>query len=130
MQTLKSVLVMWPQVKRLSLNILLLVVSLALAVVLFPIGFIWTCIKSKRVYIYLYVIAYSIDQMGNVICAYMFNRLIVKAEVFGNPDETISSVMYQNRECLTFAGRCLYWLIEKIDTGHFEEAFHDKKKTW
>jgi hypothetical protein len=121
---------MWQQAKRLLLNILLLVVSLALAVVLFPIGFIWTCIKSKRVFIYLYVIAYSIDQMGNVVCAYMFNKLIVKAEVFGNPDETISSVMYQNRHRLTTAGKCLYWLIEKIDTGHFEEAFHDKKKTW
>ena len=130
MQTLQNVQAMWQQVKRLSLNILLLAVSLTLAVILFPIGFIWTCIKSKKVFIYLYVIAYSIDQMGNVICAYMFNRLIVKAEVFGNPDETISSVMYQNRHRLTTAGKCLYWLIEKIDTGHFEEAFHDKKKTW
>lgn len=130
MQTSLNVQAMWPKVKRLLLNILLLVVSLGFAVVLFPIGFIWTCIKSKRVFIYLYVIAYSIDQMGNVICAYMFNKLIVKAEVFGNPDETISSVMYQNRHRLTTAGKCLYWLIEKIDTGHFEEAFHDKKKTW
>ena len=130
MQTSQNVQAMWPKVKRLLLNILLLVVSLGFAVVLFPIGFIWTCIKSKRVFIYLYVIAYSIDQMGNVICAYMFNKLIVKAEVFGNPDETISSVMYQNRHRLTTAGKCLYWLIEKIDTGHFEEAFHDKKKTW
>ena len=130
MQTSQNVQAMWQQAKRLLLNILLLAVSLVLAVVLFPIGFIWTCIKSKRVFIYLYVIAYSIDQMGNVICAYMFNKLIVKDEVFGNPDETISSVMYQNRDRLTFAGKCLYWLIEKIDTGHFEEAFYDKKKTW
>jgi len=111
-------------------NIILLIVTILLSAVLFPIGFIWTLIASKRVYLYLYVIAYSIDQMGNVICAYMFNRLIVKAEVFGNPDETISSVMYQNRDSLTTAGKWLYWLIEKIDTGHFEEAFHDKKKTW
>lgn len=115
---------------KLLSNTLLLLVSIALAIVLFPIGFVWTCIKSKRVYIFMYVIAYSIDQMGNVVCAYMFNRLIVKAEVFGNPDETISSVMYQNRHRLTTAGKRLYWLIEKIDTGHFEEAFHDKKKTW
>jgi hypothetical protein len=28
------------------------------------------------------------------------------------------------------AGKVLYWLIEKIDTGHFEEAFKDEKKQW
>jgi len=115
---------------KLLSNTLLLLVSIALAIVLFPIGFVWTCIKSKRVYIFLYVIAYSIDQMGNVVCAYMFNRLIVRAEVFGNPDETISSVMYQNKHRLTLAGKALYWLIEKIDTGHFLEAYQDNKKSW
>ena len=119
-------------VKLLSIvsNVVLLIVTILLSAVLFPIGFFWTLIASKRIYLYLYVIAYSIDQMGNVVCAYMFNRLIVRAEVFGNPDETISSVMYQNKHRLTMAGKALYWLIEKIDTGHFLEAYEDNKKSW
>lgn len=113
---------------RIVRNILLLIVTILLAVVLFPIGFIWTLIKSRKVYIYLYVIAYSIDQMGNVVCAYMFNKLIIKGNYFGNPDETISSVMYERKNELTLFGKLLYHLIEAIDTNHFEEAFKDLKK--
>jgi hypothetical protein len=47
---------------------------------------------------YQYKVAYGIDQLGNVVGAPVFNIILIKKNgyKFGNPDETISSVLGKN----------------------------------
>jgi len=72
--------------------------------------------------IYCLKIAVSIDQLGNVVMKDLFNTLFVQkgAYSFGNRDETISSVIGKNIELkkLSKAGRCLNFVLNKIEMGH------------
>ena len=77
--------------------------------------------------------AISVDQLGNVTCVSVFNRILVRDrlcdkktglmrsfERFGNPDETISSVLGKNKIAgtLTWLGRAIAWILDKIDDNH------------
>lgn len=118
---------------RVLLNLLLVVIATALAIVLLPIGFIWGLIASfinvKPLTGFKYLadsflsIAVSIDQLGNVVCARLFNFVLIKDDFdnpFGNPDETISSVLGKNKlsENLTFVGKALSSLLDALDKNH------------
>ena len=65
---------------------------------------------------YLYDISVSIDQLGSVLCQYLFNDLfIIDGGIkYGNPDETISSTTGRNylNNTLTRKGRLFRFLIE------------------
>lgn len=78
---------------------------------------------------YFYWIAYAIDQLGNVVCQYLFNWcLISKAGYkFGLPDETVSSVLGKNYQLgtLTFAGRCLERFLHFLDENHSVDAIEE-----
>lgn len=62
------------------------------------------------------------DQLGNVVCATLFNLVLIKTGTskFGDPDETISSVIgkakLSNR--LTFVGNALDFFLNLIDKNH------------
>jgi 8-oxo-dGTP diphosphatase len=102
-----------------------LIVAILLAVVLFPIGFVFSMFYPKRGK-YLYRIALGIDQLGNVVCARLFNFFLIDADgyQFGNEDETISSVIGKNKQTntLTMFGMLLDSLLEKIDKNHSIDA--------
>lgn len=123
---------------RLLANIFLLVVAYAIAIVLLPLGFIYTiigilCFQNKkltRIENYLFQIAVTIDQMGNVICAYMFNDVLIRNKYykFGNPDETISSVLGKNKSNLRLIGRVLRWFLDKVEKNHIEKSVEEVKQ--
>ena len=86
--------------------------------------------------------ALAIDQFGNVFFQHLFNITLIKYKVefkinhlddgnidtelrdnpnrFGNPDETISSVLGKNKRenTLTKTGKALDWILDKLDPNH------------
>ena len=107
---------------------LLLILAILLSIILFPIGFVFSMFYPKRDK-YLYKIAFGIDQLGNVVCARLFNFFLIDADgyQFGNEDETISSVIGKNKQAntLTLFGIALDILLEIIDKNHSEEAIEE-----
>ena len=73
---------------------------------------------------YLKEVAYGIDQLGNVVCADLLNLTLIKYKKgsyrFGNPDETISSVLGKNCKLgtLTSVGKILNSILNLIDKNH------------
>ena len=118
---------------KLLINIILASVAFGLALLLFPIGLLFSIIHlivnystkntlSFGVKFFL-AIAISIDQLGNVVCQHLFNHCLIKKESrykFGNVDETISSVLGKNKleKTLTILGIYLLSLLEFIDSNH------------
>lgn len=107
---------------------ILLILAILLAVILFPIGFVFSMFYPKRGK-YMYKIALGIDQLGNVVCARLFNFFLIdiKGHKFGNEDETISSVLGKNKRTntLTLFGIALDALLELIDKNHNIDAIEE-----
>ena len=99
---------------------LLLIVTLLLAGILLPVGFVFGLLWCSRKW--LLNVCIGIDQLGNVVCAELFNRTLIKEDghKFGNPDETISKVLFFNclLERLRWGGKALMHLIP-----HRQRAF-------
>lgn len=111
---------------------ILLLIAIIISVILFPIGFILSLFYSNRKK-YLYNIAVGIDQLGNIVCAQLFNiTLIYPSSIhkFGNIDETISSVIGKNKRAntLTMVGRLLDKLLDAIDKNHSIDAIEEDEK--
>lgn len=112
------------------IGFLLSSVAILLFVIIAPFGFLWQVITNlKGVNKYLFKVAVSIDQMGNVVCNKLFNDVMIKGNLhkFGNPDETISSVIGKNHKSgtLTFFGHSLHYLLNKIEKNHSENAIEE-----
>ena len=107
---------------------ILLIIALCLSVVLLPIGFAFQIITAifKGIDRYLFRIAKSIDQLGNVVCEHLFNVTLIKKNgyKFGNEDVTISHVLGMNEKTntLSFAGKLLAWLLNTIDKDHNQKS--------
>lgn len=139
-------------------SLILLLVALALAVVLLPLGLLWTLGEiwfrfftpsgknspSKKGLWYLWGIFRSvaiwIDQIGNSVCRDLFNRCLITSSwyKFGKVQETISSVLGKNQEIwtLTCLGRAVVWILDWIDRDHCRESIitftslEHKKDEW
>ena len=114
---------------KLVKNVALLLIAILLGTLLLPIGFLYALIRSAfkgRGENYLYKVALSIDQLGNTICADFFNLLLIKGtqNLFGNEDETISSVLGKNQktQTLTFLGKGICFILNSLDKNHVEKA--------
>lgn len=107
---------------------MILIVAILISIILFPIGFIFAMFYSGRRK-YLYNIALSIDQLGNVMCARLFNFFLIDitGHKFGNEDETISSVLGKNKKTntLTALGIALDMFLELIDKNHSIKAIEN-----
>lgn len=107
---------------------LLLIIALCLSVVLLPIGFAFQIVTAlfKAIDKYLFRIAKSIDQLGNVVCEHLLNVSMIKKNgyKFGNEDVTISHVLGVNKlnDTLTWIGQALSWLLNTIEKDHVEKA--------
>lgn len=77
----------------------------------------------KRWNQYLFVLAVSIDQFGNVVLQDLFNDLLITKKAthrFGHEDETISSVLGKNKTTNTLSkpGKILASFFDWIDPNH------------
>lgn len=110
--------------------ILALLTAILLAVILFPVGFIMQIWRGGTKY--LFKIAMGIDQLGNVVCATLFNRTLIKSTgyKFGYEDEVISSVLGKNERdgTLSGAGALICKLLNAIDKGHAERNIEEFEK--
>ena len=107
-----------------------LIAAIIISIILFPIGFILRMFYPKRGK-YLYRIAIGIDQLGNVVCANLFNIILIRScseHKFGDEDETISSVIGKNKLAgtLTFMGWLLDALLDAIQKDHTILSIEDE----
>lgn len=106
----------------------LLILTICLAIILLPVGFICSMFYSDRLK-HLYKICQGIDQLGNVVCAKLFDVILITKDghPFGNEDEVISSVIGKNERAgtLTFVGKMLNWLLNAIDKNHTIKAIEN-----
>lgn len=107
------------------MGILLAIVAAFMTVIITPFGIIYECITLMRfstISEYFFNIAVSIDQMGNVTCQGLLNDTLRKKEGFrfGDPDETISSVLGRNQQAgtLTFLGKIVAGTLNRIQPDH------------
>jgi hypothetical protein len=110
-------------------GIVLFFISLFILFAVAPIAFTYAIIKPifQIVSRLLYFLAYSIDQLGNVLASTLFDDTLIKGKnkyKFGNPDITISAVLGENkhRGTLTKAGVLLCKLLNWIDKDHVEKS--------
>ena len=106
-----------------------MILAFLLAGVLLPIGFLYQLVSSmlKASNGYLFKIAKSIDQLGNVVCQSFFNLILIKDDTkapFGNEDKTISTVLGLNKKLnnLTWFGKAIERLLNLIDKNHVEKS--------
>ena len=113
---------------------ILLIIALCLSVVLLPIGFAFQIITAlfNGIDRYLFRMAKSIDQLGNVVCEHLLNVTMIKKNgyKFGNEDVTISHVLGMNEKTNTLsgAGKLLAWLLNTIDKDHNQKAIENECK--
>ena len=111
---------------KLLLNAFLAFLARVLFIALALPGFIISLIIAKDKSRYFLRIAISYDQLGNTVLGPLFNVTLKKkgGYYFGNPDETISFILGQNkkRNRLTRLGRWIADLLNKIDPNHVEDA--------
>lgn len=114
----------------------LLIVSIVLAIIAIPISvvtnFIYSIVKFKfqtginQLGAWMKSTALSIDQLGNVTCATVFNFIFIKKDgfKFGNPDLTISFVLGRNKykQKLRFIGKLMVLILHLIERDHVEKA--------
>ncbi len=109
-------------------GLILLITAIAISVIIIPIGFSYQIISSlfRAVNEYLFKVAKSIDQLGNVVCRDLFNDTLIKKSGyrFGNEDVTISHVLGKNEETKTLSilGKGLAWILNTIDKDHNKKA--------
>ena len=99
--------------------VLLSIVASLLIVLLAPIGVAFGFFREQ----YFKKLSISLDQFGNVAMMVIFDDILITKEsihLFGNPDETISSVLGKNKVANTLAplGKFLDSILNKIDKNH------------
>jgi hypothetical protein len=109
-------------------GLILFTTALILQVIFYPIGFtysvILTIFKSgyKSLDKYLFNCAIAADQHANTFLAKLFNDIMIQVggHQFGNPDETISSVLGKNVKSkkLSYIGKVLNFILNQIDKDH------------
>jgi hypothetical protein len=124
-------------------SFLLFVIAFVLLVTTTPIGFLYALIrqtffsKTKPLRIFLVEVALALDVAGNVMMQHLLNdTLLIKNSntyYFGNPKETISSVIGKNSltQTLSFLGRCLNAFLKLLDKNHsLNSIIYDLKAWW
>lgn len=109
-------------------NFILYFIALFLVLVFCPIGMFFARITQdfKTRSKWYYDMAFALDIFGNVACQYLFNVTLTKqiGHAFGNPKETVSYALGMNYYLnnLTFLGKALVWILDKIEKDHVQKA--------
>ena len=109
------------------IGVILMLVAVILGAIFIPIGFLYSLLLVRNFNDYFFLIALSIDQLGNVICGPLMNCIFIKTTSyyqFGNPDDTISYVLGRNKQIdnLTNTAKVLDAILDFIDPGHTDMA--------
>jgi len=110
------------------MGFVLFLISFILIVAFAPVGIAFTVLKSGILFNKRYIneywtkLAVSLDQFGGVVMSGLFNLILISSDLnrFGNPDETISSVIGKNKKAgtLTGLGKGLDYLLEIFEKDH------------
>tara|TARA_R110002020_G_scaffold139380_3_gene310296 strand:- start:852 stop:1238 length:387 start_codon:yes stop_codon:yes gene_type:complete len=126
------------------IGFLVLIVASILLYLLLPIVSIFMIIKylftgdKRMITVWFWRTARAIDVFANVNGAEFFDAIFIRdgGYKFGNPKETISSVIGKNQRdnTLSIAGQILRWMLDRIDQDHClnsinYEATNTKKDT-
>ncbi len=114
------------KISGLILHIVAKILKFILGFVLWPYGIVRSLCK-REFNSWNKWLALSEDQYGNTLGQYLFNDLLITKDskhLFGNIDETISSVLGKNKKAgtLTRLGRSLSFVLNFIDKNHVEKA--------
>jgi len=109
-------------------EIIILVVALLMLIIILPIVSVYMGIKYvingniKMIKIWSWKVSRAIDVFANIHGSEIFNDLLIKkgGYKFGNPKETISSVLGKNQveETLTILGNIIRAMLDIIEYGH------------
>lgn len=121
-------------------SFLLFLIAALLLITTAPIGFLFALIrqiifnKAKMLSIYLLEVAVVFDQAGNVVMQHFLNFILLKktkqAYLFGNKNETISSVIGKNSitDTLNVIGQWTDAFLNFIDNRHsLDSIIYDLK---
>ena len=109
---------------------ILLLLAVFFSVILYPLGIIYSLITLrflfKQLGSYWFIMAVSVDQLGNVVMSTLFNDVMITkyGHKFGDEDQTISMVLGVNKAMgtLTKSGKLIADILNKIDPDHVEKA--------
>lgn len=129
---------------KLLKSLVLLVVSVALACVMLPLGILWTSVEIGIRFLFphwksagekslgylssiIRSIAIGLDQIGNSVCRDMLNATLIhqyESYKFGRINETISSVLGKNQRqgTLSGLGEIIVAMLDWLDPGHCEKS--------
>ena len=114
------------------MGILLFIVACILLFLLSPLFIIYALFRSVNISKYFHNVAFSIDQLGNVMGSPIMNDLLLKKgslKLYGDPDETISYVTGVNYKAktLTSFGYFIAHTLDFIDKDHVEKASNSEQ---
>lgn len=117
------------------IELLILIIATTLLYLLLPIIICFMVLKyiftgnKKMLTIWFYRTAREIDLFANVVGAEFWNAVFITdgGYKFGNPKETISSVLGKNQrdKTLTLLGDVLRWVLDRIDEDHCLNSIND-----
>ena len=126
------------------IGFLVLIIASILLYLLLPIVSIFMIIKylftgdKRMIIVWFWRTARAIDVFANVNGAEFFDAIFIRdgGYKFGNPKETISSVIGKNQRdnTLSIAGQILRWMLDRIEQDHClnsinSQATNTKKDT-
>lgn len=117
------------------IELLVLIIATTLLYLLLPIIICFMILKyiftgnKKMLAVWFYRTAREIDLFANVVGAEFWNAVFIinGGYKFGNPKETISSVLGKNQrdKTLTLLGDMLRWVLDRIDEDHCLNSIND-----
>lgn len=117
------------------IELVILVIAIILLYLLLPVVALFMIIKylltgNKRMLsVWFYRTAKEIDIFANVNGSEFFDAIFITngGYRFGNPKETISSVIGKNQryKTLSITGHLLRWMLDKIDYNHCINSIND-----
>lgn len=118
------------------IELLVLIIATTLLYLLLPIIICFMMLKyiftgnKKMLAVWFYRTAREIDLFANVVGAEFWNAVFIidGGYKFGNPKETISSVLGKNQrdKTLTLLGDGLRWVLDRIDKDHCLNSINDE----
>jgi len=112
----------------LTIAIILLYLFLPVVVIFYIIKYLLTGNK-RELKVWFFRSAREIDVFANVVGSDLFNAIFITdgGYKFGNPKETISSVLGKNQrdKTLSLAGDLLRWILDLIDDNHCLNSIND-----
>lgn len=128
--------IIYVTIRKLLINFILLLISVIFLISLGSISFLISIVhlifsvsvgRFKVVAAYFLSIAITVDILGNIVCASVFNLVLIKqssAHKFGVERKTVSKVLGYNElhGTLTKLGRGLVAILNLIEENHCQKA--------